>query len=522
MKVDAAILTAVVAFLLPLRLLSLIIRLNSTGSAGDLRRSCAALAVAAALLAAIFALPRDHGGQARECAVSIAVPDDGEGGFRREVRSDIEQMKVQLARLESLWDNNSKALDGKGDASENGEVVRAMGLDIQTLINEQENIKESLCGSYSDNTIKAMEKEVQILTDELTKLNSDIHNIWSMAKDTDKRVQDLHSDVKMVQVLMDESKQMNYNVRELWSLAKDTERRVESLHSDIKKVQILIDESRKMESDMYKMWSFAKQMEKKVEEGEGAGGDGRKETIHGGKVETFGHRPEEEDAEEEEDLAATMDSEHWMSRLMAAKRQYALQRAQNHHATVVPHLDRYGYDDVEPEDETRLDFPCPYCYEDHNIASLCAHLEDEHPFESKVVACPVCSARISKDLLRRVAVPSNHALSLGGRDIQETYLKVLLGNSNRSSGTSAASSVTDSLLSSLVLSLSSPEAEDTAKSCASAVVENNWFKRAPPSKTWKASSDSNLSHEERERRRRQAAVRSSFVQHLLVSTLFDD
>ncbi|KAL5208572.1 hypothetical protein ABZP36_033007 [Zizania latifolia] len=171
-----------------------------------------------------------------------------------------------------------------------------------------------------------------------------------------------------------------------------------------------------------------------------------------------------------------MDSEHWMSRLMAAKRQYALQRAQNHHATAVPHLD----------------FPCPYCYEDHNITSLCAHLEDEHPFESKVVACPVCSARISKDLLdhitlqhgymfkisffeilRRVAVPSNHALSLGGRDLQETYLKVLLGNNNRSSGTSAASSVTDSLLSSLVLSLSSPEAEDTAKSS--------------PSKTWKAS-----------------------------------
>ncbi|KAL5208156.1 hypothetical protein ABZP36_032591 [Zizania latifolia] len=266
MRVDAAILAVVVAFLLPLRLLSLIIRLNSTGSAGDLRRSCAALAVAAALLAAIFALPRDHGGQARECAVSVAVPGDGEGGFRREVRSDIEQLKVQLARLESLWDNNSKALDGKGDASENGEVVRAMGLDIQTLINEQENFKESLCYSYSDNTIKTMEKEVQILTDESTKLNSDIHNIWSMAKDTDKRVQALHSDVKMVQVLMDESKQMNSNVHELWSLAKDTERRVESLHSDIKKVQILIDESRKMESDMYKMWSFAKQMEKKVED----------------------------------------------------------------------------------------------------------------------------------------------------------------------------------------------------------------------------------------------------------------
>ncbi|XP_006648568.1 protein DEHYDRATION-INDUCED 19 homolog 4 [Oryza brachyantha] len=240
-----------------------------------------------------------------------------------------------------------------------------------------------------------------------------------------------------------------------------------------------------------------------------------------------------------------MDSDHWILRLMAAKRQYALQRAQHenhHHAATVSHshLDRYGYDDIQPEDEVRPDFPCPYCYEDHDITSLCAHLEDEHPFESKVVACPVCSARISKDLLdhitlqhsylfklqkhhrlRRVAVPSNHALSLGGRDLQETYLKVLLGNSSRSSGTNA-SSVTDSLLSSLVLNLSSSETEDTAKFCAPPVVENNWFKRALPSKTWKSSSDSNLSQEERERRRRRAAVRSSFVQHLLVSTLFDD
>ncbi|KAF0932706.1 hypothetical protein E2562_012001 [Oryza meyeriana var. granulata] len=51
-----------------------------------------------------------------------------------------------------------------------------------------------------------------------------------------------------------------------------------------------------------------------------------------------------------------MDSDHWISRLMAAKRQYSLQRAQNHHhATAMSHshlvADRYGYDDVEPEDE---------------------------------------------------------------------------------------------------------------------------------------------------------------------------
>ena len=60
--------------------------------------------------------------------------------------------------------------------------------------------------------------------------------------------------------------------------------------------------------------------------------------------------------------------------------------------------DRFGYDDIEPEDDVRSDFPCPYCYEDHDVTSLCAHLEDEHPFESEIV--------VSSD-------PSNFAILTG-------------------------------------------------------------------------------------------------------------
>lgn len=47
-------------------------------------------------------------------------------------------------------------------------------------------------------------------------------------------------------------------------------------------------------------------------------------------------------------------------------------------------LDRLSIDDFEMEDDVRPDFPCPYCYEDFDISSLCAHLEDEHSCESKV------------------------------------------------------------------------------------------------------------------------------------------
>ena len=97
MSVDSAILAVVVAFLLPLRLLSLVSRLNSSGSAVDLRRSYTAFAIAAALLSAIFALPRDHVCRTGHCGVPVS--DAGEDGMGREVRLEIEHLKLQLNRL---------------------------------------------------------------------------------------------------------------------------------------------------------------------------------------------------------------------------------------------------------------------------------------------------------------------------------------------------------------------------------------------------------------------------------------
>lgn len=115
----------------------------------------------------------------------------------------------------------------------------------------------------------------------------------------------------------------------------------------------------------------------------------------------------------------SMDSDLWISRLAAAKRQYSRHHHQNSQsglqissfffdytfrfgplmwflfmfrkkisffigAFVLNNVDRFVLDDFEMEEEVRPDFPCPYCYEDHDITSLCAHLEDEHLFESKI------------------------------------------------------------------------------------------------------------------------------------------
>lgn len=45
-------------------------------------------------------------------------------------------------------------------------------------------------------------------------------------------------------------------------------------------------------------------------------------------------------------------------------------------------------EDFEVEEEVRPDFSCPYCGEEFDIASLCLHLEADHPYESKsTVSC---------------------------------------------------------------------------------------------------------------------------------------
>ncbi|XP_008798249.2 protein DEHYDRATION-INDUCED 19-like [Phoenix dactylifera] len=230
-----------------------------------------------------------------------------------------------------------------------------------------------------------------------------------------------------------------------------------------------------------------------------------------------------------------MDSDLWISRLAAAKRHYLLQQPQN------PQSDRLGIDDVEMEEEVRLDFPCPYCYEDHDITSLCSHLEDEHAFESKAAVCPICSVKVARDMLnhitiqhghffklqrrrrlRRFAIPSSQTLSMLGRDLREAHMQLLLGNgAYRSSNNSASNTSADSFLSSFVLNFPPSETEETSKSSISS-ANDACIKQATPLQTWKSSLDLSLSHEEREQKLKQATVRATFVQDLLLSALFGD
>ncbi|GAB2298646.1 hypothetical protein Dimus_032715 [Dionaea muscipula] len=250
-----------------------------------------------------------------------------------------------------------------------------------------------------------------------------------------------------------------------------------------------------------------------------------------------------------------MDSDFWTSRLAAAKRQFNL-----HHLHGASHLaDRLNVDDFEVEDETRPDIPCPYCYEDFDIASLCNHLEDEHASESNATMCPICSVKVSRDLLshitlqhghlfkisfnmnrrfdsipyylqrrrrlRRVAIPASQELSLLGRDLREAHLQVLLGGSgyrSNTASTTTTSAVADPFLSSLVLNFpGSPEVDDFSKSVA-CTADDSLTKNATAPRLWKPSFDASLSSEERERRIQQATEKAGFVQGLLLCTLLGD
>ncbi|EMS48255.1 hypothetical protein TRIUR3_33906 [Triticum urartu] len=221
-----------------------------------------------------------------------------------------------------------------------------------------------------------------------------------------------------------------------------------------------------------------------------------------------------------------MDSEHWISRLAAAKRFYAAQ---------LGHIDDMagmGMEevDMDMEDDGEMDMEmemqleearwpevaCPYCYEDYDLGSLCVHLEEDHPYEPH----PANGSR-----LRRFVIPERRALSLLSRDLRDAHLQALLGggHSHRSRNTTTATTniYADPLLSSFGLGFATSDAEEPSKSSVPVLDDTSILKEAPP-QPWESSIDSSLTSEEREQKRKQATSRATFVQDLVLSTLFGD
>ncbi|KAJ4958124.1 hypothetical protein NE237_025235 [Protea cynaroides] len=42
-----------------------------------------------------------------------------------------------------------------------------------------------------------------------------------------------------------------------------------------------------------------------------------------------------------------------------------------------------GFEEIDGDEDTRAEFPCPFCSEDFDIVGLCCHIDDEHPLEAR-------------------------------------------------------------------------------------------------------------------------------------------
>lgn len=185
-----AVLLLAVSFLLPLRLLSVALRLRLSPSLAPRRRarSAGALLTIAALLTAIY-----------------AVSDADSRPAADTVRSEIDELWLKVARLESLLEENAKTLKSKANIlEEDSKLIETMEHDIQLLMNGQESIKKYQSKSYPESNIKAMEGEVQLLQQEVRKINNNAYTIESLANDAERRVESLSSEVKRIEGIIAE------------------------------------------------------------------------------------------------------------------------------------------------------------------------------------------------------------------------------------------------------------------------------------------------------------------------------
>ncbi|RCV06109.1 hypothetical protein SETIT_1G137400v2 [Setaria italica] len=188
---------AAVALLLPVRLLSLALRpcfSHSSTAAPRRARAAAALLAVAALVSAICAVP-DAGTR----------PVVATGADADALRSEIEALRLKIAQLESLLEENTKTLNSKASIlEEDNKLIEAMECDIQLLIDGPESTKDSKSKSYSAGNIKSMEDEVQQLQQEVSKINKNSDTIESLARDTERRVETLSSEVKKIEDIIAE------------------------------------------------------------------------------------------------------------------------------------------------------------------------------------------------------------------------------------------------------------------------------------------------------------------------------
>ncbi|XP_077228847.1 protein DEHYDRATION-INDUCED 19 homolog 5-like isoform X1 [Tasmannia lanceolata] len=221
-----------------------------------------------------------------------------------------------------------------------------------------------------------------------------------------------------------------------------------------------------------------------------------------------------------------MDVDFWASRVHSAKHLSATQAARLNSDA---HL---NLDDSEGDDDVRACFPCPFCYFDIELRVLCTHLEEEHCFDVKNAVCPVCAANLGKDMIGHFTMQHSHLLKRR-RKSQRTGpwtnstamlskelrgLSSFLGVASTNGRGNKPESAPDPLLSPFLCGLALPDASGNLEASTSidARVASD-LKSSEPSSYDGAQEQTD---EERMQRDKERMQRATFVQQLLLSTIF--
>ncbi|KAF8401397.1 hypothetical protein HHK36_012335 [Tetracentron sinense] len=238
-----------------------------------------------------------------------------------------------------------------------------------------------------------------------------------------------------------------------------------------------------------------------------------------------------------------MDAESWNVPRSTASKRYQLALQSRSDAYI-------GFEEIDGDDDSRAEFPCPFCWKDFDILGLCCHIDEVHPVEAKNGLCPFCAMRVGVDMVAHMTMVhgnifkisfysswnynalnsltsdymrkrrsrrggSHSTLSILRKELRDVNLQSLLGGS---SIVSSSNTAPDPLLSSFMYNMPmadepisvQPHSSTEASSVKESSDENMLGRNVQPSPP--------LSGKDQEEK----AQRCKFVQGLLLSTFLDD
>ncbi|CAN4104689.1 unnamed protein product [Withania somnifera] len=190
-------------------------------------------------------------------------------------------------------------------------------------------------------------------------------------------------------------------------------------------------------------------------------------------------------------------------------------------------------EEYEGEEESRLEFLCPFCGEDFDIVGLCCHIDEEHAIEAKNGICPVCAKRVGTNLVGHVTQHhgnilkvqrkrrlrrggSNSTLSIIRKELREGSLQSILRGSSHLLSSSTADP--DPLLSSFINSSASVDEPSEVQPLSSALAACSAQESTIENLSDRNIQPSPLSEEDQVEKARKC----EFVQGLLLSTFLED